>query len=144
VWRVDGVARLAKWRAADTRGPSSRVEGGAGGVRLGDAGDARPTIAELALDGPLAAGPWVLALDATALATSPAPARLRLATPAGALLADVAVPPGAPLHVVTAVVHAGGPLHLVATVTSDAAVTVLVSGARLDHETVPDPASRGS
>jgi hypothetical protein len=146
VWRIDGAARLAKWRAADARGPSSRVEGGAGGVRLGDAADPRPTTAELVLDGPLAAGPWVLTFDATALAasTSPAPARLRLATPAGALLADVAVPPGAPLHVVTAVVHAGGPLRLVATVTGDAAVTVLVSGARLDHETVPDPASRGS
>ncbi|HVU49699.1 MAG TPA: hypothetical protein VHL80_03370, partial [Polyangia bacterium] len=77
-------------------------------------------------------------------ATASAPARLRLATAAGAPLADVAVPPGGALHVVTAVVHAGGPLRLVATVTSDAGGTVLVSGARLDHEAVPDPASRGS
>ena len=148
VWRVDGTARLVKWRAADTRGPSSRVEGGPGGVRLGGAGDARPTTAELELDDALPAGPWALSFDLTAsatpLLTAPGPARLLLRTAAGATLADVAVPPGAPLHVVTAVVHAGGPLHLVATITSDASATVLVSGARLDHEAVPDPAPRGS
>jgi hypothetical protein len=140
VWRVDGAARLAKWRAADARGPSSRVEGGPGGVRLGGAGDARPTTAALELDGALGGGAWVLALDASASA----PVRLRLATAAGALLADVAVPPGAPLHVVTAVVHAGGPLRLVATVSGQAGATVLVSGARLDHEAEPDPAPGGS
>jgi hypothetical protein len=136
VWRVDGAARLVKWRAAGASGPSSRVEGGAGGVRLA-ADDARPMAAALELDDALGAGAWVLALDATASA----PARLRLATAAGAILADVAVPPGAPLHVVTAVVHAGGPLRLVATVTG---ATVLVSGAHLDRETVPDPTARGS
>ena len=142
VWRVDGAARLVKWRAEDTRGPSSRVEGGPGGVRLGGAGDARPTTAELELDDALAAGSWALSLDLTA--SAPEPARLLLTTAAGATLADVAVPPGAPLHVVTAVVHAGGPLRLVATVTSATGATLLVSGARLDHEAVPDPAPRGS
>jgi hypothetical protein len=140
VWRVDGVARLVKWRAADARGPSSRVEGGAGGVRLGGGDDARPTAAVLELADALDAGAWVLAFDVTASA----PVRLRLSTAAGAPLADVTVPPGAPLHVVTAVVHGGGPLRLDAIVTSDAGATMLMSGARLDREAIPDPAPRGS
>jgi 4-amino-4-deoxy-L-arabinose transferase-like glycosyltransferase len=145
VWRVDGGARLAKWRAADTRGPASRVEGGPGGVRLGagDAGGARPTAVAVELDGgALGGGTWVLALDATASA----PARLRLATASGAILADVAVPPGAPLHVVTAIAVApgAGALRLAAIVTSDVPATLLVSGVRLDHDATPDPRPPGS
>jgi hypothetical protein len=139
VWHVDGAARLARWRAVDARGPSSLIEGGPGGVRLG----ARPGGATFAIDladSPPPAGAWALTLEVTASA----PARVRLATAAGALLADVAVPAGAALHVVTAVVHAGGPLLLAATVTSEAPTTVLVSGVRLDHEAIPDPAPRGS
>jgi hypothetical protein len=146
VWRVDGAARLAKWRAVDPRGPSSGVAGGAGGVRLGGDG-ARQTVAVVELD-LLPAGTWVLEFDVTVFATPsvpPAsPTRLRLANAEGALLADVAVPAGAPLHVVTAVVHPGGAPRLVATVTGDAAATVLVSNARLDREPLPDPAPRGS
>jgi hypothetical protein len=148
VWHVDGAARLAKWRAVDPRGPSSLVEGGPGGVRLrAEAGRATTTAIELGGPAP-GAGAWVLAFDVTASTTplvpTSTPARLRVATSAGALLADVAVPPGAPVHVVTAVVHDGGALRLVATVTSDVAASVLVSGARLYRDTVLMPATRGS
>jgi hypothetical protein len=147
VWRVDGAAQLVKWRAAVVRGPSSLIEGGPGGVHLGADGNGSTTAA-IEVGGAPAAGAWVLAFDVTASATplaeAEAPARLRVATAAGALLADVAVPPGAPLHVVTAVIHAGGPLRLSATVSSRVPTALLVSGARLDHEVIPDPAPRGS
>src|SRR5262249_24156027 len=112
---------------------------GPGGVRLG--GAAASTTAELELGGALGAGAWMLSFEATASAT---PVRLRVATSVGAPLADVAVPPGQPLHVVTAVAHAGGPLRLVATVTGGAGATILVSDARLDREAVPDPVAPGS
>jgi hypothetical protein len=142
VWRVDGAARLVKWRATEPRGPSSRVEGGPGGVRLG--GGTPPLTTELELGGgPLPAGAWTLSFNVTALAPS-GPARLRVATTSGAPLADVAVPPGAPLHVVTAVAHAGGPLRLVMTATSADGAAVVVSEARLVREAVPDPVKLGS
>ena len=139
VWRVDHVARLAKWRAVDARGPSSLVDGGAGGVRLGVTAR-RPTTASVDVDGPLDVGTYRLALDATASA----PAHLRLATASGAALAELDVGPGAPLAIVTAVVHAGGPLRLVATSTSSVAATVVLGDARLDREAVPEPAPPGS
>jgi hypothetical protein len=150
VWRVGGLAQLAKWRAVDARGPSSLVEGGPGGVRLrAEAG--RATTAAIELGGPApGAGAWVLAFDVTAssmplvTASASATARLRVTTAAGALLADVAVPPGAPVHVVTAVAHGGGALRLVAALTSDVAASVIVSGARLDRDAAPIPATRGS
>jgi 4-amino-4-deoxy-L-arabinose transferase-like glycosyltransferase len=161
VWRVDGAARLAKWSAADVRGPSSRVEGGPGGVRLGadDGGRAKTFDVELA-GGALPPGTWVLAFNATSFAATTsaattsapassapaasAPARLRVATAGGAWLADVAVTPGAPLPIVTAVAHAGGPLRLTATVTSAAPATILVSDVRLDREPTPEPRPPGS
>jgi hypothetical protein len=148
VWRVDGVARLAKWRAVNPRRLSSGVAGGAGGVRLGGDG-AHETVAMVEL-APLPGGTWVLELDVTAVAppstsiAAESPVRLRVATEAGALLADVAVPAGAPLHVVTALVHPGGEPRLVLTATSATAATVLINDSRLEREPLPDPAPRGS
>ena len=130
VWTIDGAASLAKWRAVDVRGPSSRVEGGPGGVRLG-AGGARPNTVTVDL-GVRAAAAYRLTMTATATA----PVHLRLAAGAATLaVADVA--PGAPVELVTLVVHAGGPLTLSASVTSPSPATLLVSGVRLDHEEAP-------
>jgi hypothetical protein len=139
LWRVGGAARLAKWRAVGARGASSLVEGGPGGVRIGADG-AGSTTAEIDLSGALEPGVWALALDATAAT----PARIRLATARGELLADVAITPGAALHVVTAVAHAGGLLRLDATVSADAPATILVSDVRLERETPADPSPPGS
>jgi 4-amino-4-deoxy-L-arabinose transferase-like glycosyltransferase len=165
VWHVSGAARLAKWRAVDLRGPSSRVEGGPGGVRIGDDGARATTVTVELGGGALASGTWVLAFNATtsaattsaattsaaptsaaptSAAPTSAPARLRVATEGGALLADVAVTPGAALPIVTAVAHAGGPLRLTATVTSGAPATILVSDVRLDRESTPDSRPPGS
>ncbi len=132
VWRVDGVARVAKWRDADARATSSRVEGGAGGVRLGVA-PARATNVTIDLADALAAGTYRLTLDATAAA----PAHLRLATAMGAAVAEIDLPAGAPVPIVTVVVHAGGPLRLVATLTSAVETHVILGDARLDREPAP-------
>jgi 4-amino-4-deoxy-L-arabinose transferase-like glycosyltransferase len=133
LWRVDGAARLAKWRAVDARGPSSLVEGGPGGVRLGptDAG-AEPTTAAVELGG-FDAGVYRLTLKATATA----PLHLRLATTRDATLATVAVPPGPPVDVVTVLVHGGGTMRIVASITSEAPATLIVSDAHLDREAPP-------
>ena len=145
MWRVDDVARLAKWRAVDARAPSSLVAGGAGGVRLGVSA-ARATTASVDVAGTLDAGTYRLALDATAEAPADAPVHLRLATADGAAVAELDLPPGATLPIVTVVVHAGGPLRLVATLTSARPVTttVVVSDARLAREPVPGLAPPGS
>ncbi|HEY2729624.1 MAG TPA: hypothetical protein VGK52_06750 [Polyangia bacterium] len=142
LWRVDGAGRLAKWRSTSAGGAASLVEGGPGGVRLGvDDSGTRAATVDVALGGDaLGPGTWTFALDATASA----PARLRLATTSGALIADVTVAAGMPLPIVAAVTHRGGPLRLVITVTSAAGATVLLGGARLDREAVPDPAPPGS
>jgi hypothetical protein len=132
VWRVDGVARVAKWRAADARAPSSLVEGGAGGVRLG-AVPARETNVTIDLADALAAGTYRLTLDATAVA----PAHLRLATATGAAVAEIDLPASTPVPIVTVVVHAGGPLHLAATLSSAVETSAILSDARLDRESAP-------
>jgi 4-amino-4-deoxy-L-arabinose transferase-like glycosyltransferase len=131
VWRVDGAARLAKWRAVDVRGPSSLVEGGPGGVRLGDDG-ARATSVTVELGG-FDAGLYRLTLKATATA----PVHLRLSTTGDAPLAGVDVQPGRLLGIVTVVVHAGGTLRIAVSVTSEAPATVILSDARLDREAPP-------
>jgi hypothetical protein len=72
-------------------------------------------------------------------AAASAPARLRIETAAGTLLADVAVPAGPPLHVVTAVVldRAQGPLRFIVKASAGAAGTLIVSGFELDREVAP-------
>ena len=142
VWRVDDVARLAKWRAVEVHGPTSLVEGGPGGVRLG-ADAAHPTTVTLDLAGALEAGAWALALEATASA----PTHLRLSTAgdgARAIIAELDVPQTTPLPIVTVIVHAGGPLRLEARVTSPAAGTVLLSRVQLHREPVPGGTSPAS
>ncbi|HSZ83511.1 MAG TPA: hypothetical protein VLA14_14580 [Polyangia bacterium] len=132
VWRVDGGARVAKWRAAGARGPSSLVEGGAGGVRLG-AVPARATNVTIDLADALAAGTYRLSLDATAAA----PAHLRLAAATGAPVAEIDLPANTTVPIVTVVVHAGGPLHLAATLSSGVETSAVLSDARLDRESAP-------
>jgi hypothetical protein len=117
VWRVDGENRLAKWRA-ETATARSPLEGGAGGVRLRVEG-AGPTTAVVELGGaPLPAGNYELALAATATAA----ARLRVTSPPGTVVADVALAPNAPAKVLTLIVHPGGPLLAGVSLSSGAAV----------------------
>jgi hypothetical protein len=133
VWRVGGGASLAKWRDLDARA-SSALEGGAGGVKLAvDAGRATTTAVEVS--GTFQPGTWRLSLDAAA---SP-PVRVRIETASGALLADVAVPAGPPLHVVTAVVldHTESPLRFLVKAGAGAPATLIVSGFALDREAAP-------
>jgi hypothetical protein len=133
VWRVGGGASLAKWRDLDARA-SSALEGGAGGVKLTvDAG--RTTTTAVEVSGTFQPGAWRLSLDAAASA----PASLRIEAAAGTLLADVAVPAGPPLHVVTAVVldRAQSPLRFTVKASASAPATLIVSGVGLDHEAAP-------
>jgi 4-amino-4-deoxy-L-arabinose transferase-like glycosyltransferase len=142
VWRVDDVARLAKWRAAEVHAPTSLVEGGPGGVRLGGDG-AHPTTVTVDLAGALEPGTWAIELEAMASA----PAHLRLSTAGDApraIIAEIDVPQATPLPIVTVIVHAGGPLRLEARVTSPTAATVLLSRVRLHREPVPEGTSPGS
>jgi hypothetical protein len=133
VWRVGGGASLAKWRDVDARATSA-LEGGAGGVKLSVDGG-RATTSAVEVSGTFQPGAWRLSLDAAASA----PARLRVETPAGALLADVAVPAGPPLHVVTAVVldRAESPLRFTVKVRAGSPATLIVSGVALDREAAP-------
>jgi hypothetical protein len=140
VWRVDHVPRLAKWRATDAQTTRSPVEAGSGGVRLTTDGQ-RPTTISVELGGgPVAAGTYALALDATAKA----PVTVRLTAADGAVIAEVAVSPEAPLHVLTILVHGGGVLRLTATLTGGSDASVLVSDVQLNREPAPDPRRPGS
>jgi hypothetical protein len=135
VWHVDGAARVAKWRNADPNLAVSPVAAGPGGVRLALDGKTPTGVGVELSGGPLAAGAYSLAVEATATT----PARLHFATEAGATVADVKVTPGTPLKALTVLVHPGETLRLGATVTSEEAGTVVVTDVKLKREAAPGP-----